>query len=237
MMEPNTARVLSNYLARDVVKESLLLNGFLHASMIDKAVFLMIPAYHATLEAVMGGGIQALRGGLTAGREIGHLLSGQVPFDGDKFMGAVGDVISAPLAGPLAAFGSGPSGNKVKLYLSDPEHFAQNVGKDWLAKYPGFTEEVENAYKAGSRMSMGEDFRAGYFAQMHDAWIKENPAGALAAWGYRRSTSDHASDRRSRFRQHPQDEVGDVHEGSRLRDAESGRSAGLGTAGSYDSAT
>src|SRR5262249_29851903 len=74
-MEPNTYRALEGFLERDRVKENLLLNGLLQMSMLDKSLFLMLPAFHALTETRLAMNEQLWSGFAGTTRELAAMTS------------------------------------------------------------------------------------------------------------------------------------------------------------------
>src|SRR5262249_53935868 len=155
-------RALEGFLKRDRVKENLLLNGLLQMSMLDKSLFLMLPAFHALTETRLAMNEQLWSGFAGTTRELAAMTSqafgGYAPFDPVVMVKSAIDTLTAPGAVGKSML----LGNKVIRYLRDPAEFKKWVGEDWLKDHPTFIDEVEALYGVGGRMGSREDYRKGF---------------------------------------------------------------------------
>jgi hypothetical protein len=142
-VEENAARLLNNYLGRDYLRESPIGSGLMFWKNVSTAMELSLSPFHfafETLEAVSSQFGLGLRKVWNQGKVEEGLV----------------DMLKAP----LAAIKMAKEGGAAMKYFANPQEFLQTVkGQDFIQKYPGAAEMIDDLFGAGGKLGMHEDYR------------------------------------------------------------------------------
>lgn len=177
-VEPNAARVLRNWLSRDVMRSVKAMNWFLNVVNLDKAITLAWPAFHTFAETAHSAGADLQYGLRGMIKETAHLVAASPDFSPGELVRSVANAANAAtLVGP--AVRRVRLGNRYIDYVKDPKAWLEsNRGQDLLEKHPEFIRDGELLYGAGMKLGGRASYYQNYVDSIWKAFKDHNPLTA-----------------------------------------------------------
>lgn len=164
-VEPNTARLINNYLSKDFIRQNALGRGLSDLKNATTAIELGMSPFHAIFESneVIGSSI---------GLGLSKMFSGRV-YEGAR------DIATAGYSPRETA----KVGGAAVRYAADPEQFkAQfpDAHKWFTNQYPEADTLIKDLFSGGGKLEMHEDYRINAGQNFEKALKEGNYAGAVA---------------------------------------------------------
>lgn len=169
-VEQNAARLLNNFLSRDLIRESAFGRGVVGLKNATTAWRLAFSPFHTLTESI-----------ITTGSEIGRGI--EHAFNQGVRGGSPAEIakgIATAAKAPVAPFTAAREGGSAIRYVRNPEEFIRTVrGDSFLKKYPEAAELISDLFTGGAKLAMHEDFRMKMVESMRQAIADNNYIGAL----------------------------------------------------------
>ncbi len=149
-VEANTARLLNNFLSRDLIRETALGHGLMWMKNLRTAVELSLSPFHFVFETIEAIGSQ---------QGVGFLKlynQGVLKRDPQAFLAGLKDIVTSPLAWKdLASTGGG-----VLRYVDSKEEFLKTLrGQKFIKQFPDAEQVLDDLFAGGGKLAMHEDYR------------------------------------------------------------------------------
>ena len=161
LVEDNSARILNNFLSRDLIRESPTGRGLMGLKNMTTAVELSLSPFHALFETfeIMS---QSLGLGAQKAWNMG-IAKGNLT----DFAGGVKEMLIAPAA-PVNVY---RTGGKVFSYLKGPEDFIKNADNaKFLREFPHAQDLIADLFTGGGQVGMHQDYKLNSLRVFQDAW-------------------------------------------------------------------
>lgn len=143
VVEENAARLLTNYLGRDRVRENPLLNGLMAIKNVTTAFELGFSAFHAVFET-----FEAMASQMGLGMRM--VWNQKKVAEGMKEM----------FGAPLAPYTQAKIGAQVLRYFKDPQAFATSTyGQKFLQQFPDAAEAMTHLFWGGGSVRMNQAYK------------------------------------------------------------------------------
>ena len=167
-VEKNAARILNNYLSRDLIREAALGRGLLYVKNVSTAVELSLSPFHAVFETVESTGSMFGLGVLKI------VNRGILQRDGKALVEGVKDIVTSPLAGIQNA----KIGKNAVKYYSKEEFRSTPAGKSFAKKFPDAVRLMDDLFLGGGKLAQHEDYKITTGETFKDQLGKDNYIGA-----------------------------------------------------------
>ena len=161
LVEDNSARILNNFLSRDLIRENAAGRGLMGLKNMTTAVELSLSPFHALFETFE---IMSQSFGLGAQKawNIG-IAKGNLK----AFTGGIGEMLTASTA-PVNVY---RTGNKVISYLKGPEAFVKNADNaKFLREFPHASDLIADLFTGGGQIGMAKDYKLNSYRVFRDSW-------------------------------------------------------------------
>lgn len=166
--EANTARLINNYLSRDLVRETALGRGIMKFKNVTTAMELALSPFHAVFETIEAMSTQSGIGMMRIWNE--GIRQGRL----DRMMEGLRDIASSPVAPWTAA----TLGGDIIEFAKDPESFIKTThGAKFLKQYPEALQFVEDLFHGGAALQMHQDYKINTLRTFEDNWKESNYIG------------------------------------------------------------
>jgi len=175
--EPNTARIINNYLSYDLVRQSKLGRGLLALKNFTTAIELGFSPFHFFF--VNG---DAMATGASIG--VRKLARGD-------WKAGLKDILENVAGAPLGYFGLAggakryrtEGGNLIRYIANKDEFLKTTGGQDWVAKHPNLDRTIDDLFAGGGMLHMSEAYRLRSLEAMRQSWANNDYLGvALRAF-------------------------------------------------------
>lgn len=168
-VESGAARLLNNFLSRDLIRESALGRSMMWIKNSTTAAELSFSMFHAVFES-----IETISSGLAQGaREIWNVGVLQKNWD------AIGKGFKDIITAPFSPWGSARTGGAAIKYVTNRQEFLNTLqGKEFIKKFPDAEQLINDLFTGGGKLAMSEDYRINSIQTFRNALIENNYIGA-----------------------------------------------------------
>lgn len=163
-VQEDFARLLNNYLSRDIVRENALGRGMMFVKNSTTAIELAISPFHAAFETneIMSSQIGL---GIRKMLESGSRVEGLKEFS--TFLASPYKVAQ------LGKYAIEYAGNKAEFAKKMPDAY-----KWFTENYPEADKLIDDLFSGGGKLAMHEDYKVNTVRTMREAWNEDNYIGA-----------------------------------------------------------
>lgn len=167
-IDEGAARILNNFISRDMVREVAAGRGLLWLKNSTTAVELSLSAFHATFETLE-----------TVGSSIGLGLNkiwnrGVVRGDKAAIASGLHDILTAP----VSPFTTAKLGGMAIKYISQEDFKNTPEGKSFLKQYPDAEQLIDDLFTGGGKLAMHQDYKINSIRTFKDNIANDNYIGA-----------------------------------------------------------
>ena len=163
-VEKNVARLLNNFLSRDLIRDWGIGHSLLWLKNHTTAIELSLSPFHFIFETVEAAGSQF---GIGLMRVINQGLLQLNP-------AAAAKGLREMATSPLAAHGFAKLGGKVIRYIKDPAEFIKTTGgQSFIKQFPDAMQIINDLFAGGGKLSMWEGYRVNSIKAFQEALSAE----------------------------------------------------------------
>lgn len=168
--ESNTARLLNNYLSRDLIRSTQIGKGAMWLKNNSTAIELSVSPFHAVFETV-----EAVSSDFGVGltKMINEGIIGGSP---KQFTKGLTTIATSPLA-PIRL---STLGGKAIKYIANPQEFITTAGgKGFIKKFPDAEQIINDLFIGGGKLAQSEDYRLKAIKSLNESMKKKQYIRAL----------------------------------------------------------
>lgn len=155
------ARLINNYLSRDIIRETELGKGLVYLKNATTALELSLSPFHAIFETVE-----------TIGSSVG--LGLQKIFNQGNLLGGFKDIVTAP----ISPFTTARLGSSVINYIDKGDLVEEQWVQKLESQYPEIKQVIDDLFTGGAKLKMHEDYRNSSIQTFKENAGKGNYIGA-----------------------------------------------------------
>ncbi|MCL4441740.1 MAG: hypothetical protein M1609_14465 [Firmicutes bacterium] len=149
-VEKNVARLLNNYLSRDLIRETPVGRFFIGLKNLTTSIELSLSPFHFVFETIEAMGSKM---GIGLTRMVNQGVLGLNP---RQFAKGALEVLSTP----FAPYNFAKTGGRAIKYISNPGEFIQTMGgRRFLNQFPEARQIIDDLFTGGGKLAMNEDYR------------------------------------------------------------------------------
>jgi hypothetical protein len=167
-MDEGAARLLNNFISRDLIREAPFGRGMMWIKNVTTAAELALSLFHATFESLE-----------TVGSNVGLGLNkiwnrGILRGDRQAIESGIKDILTAP----VSPFFVARSGGKAIRYLSEPEFKNTPEAQAFMRQYPQAEQLLNDLFIGGGKLAMHQDYKINSIKTMKENFYNNNYIGA-----------------------------------------------------------